>query len=62
MDKLKQLLGSRKFWAAFVGLALVITRAYAPDFPIGEAELANLLYLLMAYILGVAIEDGGRKM
>ena len=51
MDKLKQLLGSRKFWAAFVGLALVITRAYAPDFPIGEAELANLLYLLMAYIL-----------
>jgi hypothetical protein len=58
MDKTRQLLTSRKFWAALVGLALVVIKAYRPDFPIQEEQLANVIYLLVAYVLGTALEDG----
>lgn len=58
MNKLKQLLASRKFWAALVGLALVIVKAYRPDFPLAEEQVTHLVYVLAAYILGVALEDG----
>lgn len=58
MDKFKQLLGSRKFWAALIGLGLVVLKAFRPDFPLGEEQLTNLVYVLVAYILGVALEDG----
>jgi hypothetical protein len=51
-------LRSRKFWAALVGLGLVIVKAYQPDFPIAEEQLTSLVYVLVAYILGVALEDG----
>jgi hypothetical protein len=34
MEKFKLLLGSRKFWAAMVSLALVIVKAFFPDFPL----------------------------
>jgi hypothetical protein len=33
MEKLKQLLASRKFWAAVFGLALIIIKAFKPDYP-----------------------------
>lgn len=58
MDKLKLLLASRKFWAALVGLVLMIIKAWKPDFPIEEEPLADILALLAAYILGTALEDG----
>ena len=58
MDKLKLLLASRKFWAALVGLALMIIKAWKPDFPLDEEPLAGILALLAAYILGTALEDG----
>jgi hypothetical protein len=57
--KLITLLGSRKFWAALIGLALIILKTYSPGFPISEGELTNLIYVLIAYILGTAIEDHG---
>jgi len=56
MNKLLALFTSRKFWAAFIGLALLIIKAFKPDFPIAEAELTNMVYLLVAYILGTAID------
>jgi hypothetical protein len=59
-DKLKQLLASRKFWAALIGLALVVLKSYQPDFPLNEEQVTNLVYVLVAYILGTAIEDNGR--
>lgn len=57
MDKLKMLVKSRKFWAAIVGLGLIVTKAFDPNFPISEAEITNLVYVLVAYILGTGLED-----
>lgn len=58
MTKLKFLLSSRKFWAALIGLALVIIKAFQPDFPVEEEQLTSIVYVLIAYILGTGIEDG----
>lgn len=58
-SKLIYLLKSRKFWAALVGLALIVLRAFKPDFPLDEEAVTNLVYVLIAYILGTAIEDSG---
>jgi len=60
MSKLKHLLASRKFWAALIGLALVIIKAWKPDFPLAEDQLTGVVYVLVAYILGTGIEDGLR--
>lgn len=58
MDKLFSLLKSRKFWAALVGLMFVFMgeRANVP-----MDQLVNAVYILVAYILGTALEDGLRK-
>jgi hypothetical protein len=56
--KFIQLLGSRKFWAAFIGLALVIIKAWRPDFPLAEDQLVGVVWVLVAYILGTGLEDG----
>lgn len=58
MEKMKQLLASRKFWAALCGLVLMVVRAYTPGFPLEAEPLAGILALLAAYILGTALEDG----
>lgn len=58
MEKVKQLLGSRKFWAALIGLVLVIVKAWQPEFPLGEEQLTGVVYVLVAYIVGTGIEDG----
>jgi hypothetical protein len=58
MEKFKQLLGSRKFWAALIGLVLVVLKAWHPDFPLAEEQLTGVIYVLVAYILGTGLEDG----
>ena len=60
MDKLKSLLKSRKFWAALAALVLVVIKQYVPDFPVDETQAQNITFVLMAYILGTALEDGLR--
>lgn len=59
-SKLKLLLTSRKFWAAFVGLAVVVLKGFYPDLPLEEDQIAGLVYVLIAYIVGTAVEDGLR--
>jgi uncharacterized membrane protein YdjX (TVP38/TMEM64 family) len=59
MNKWIQLIGSRKFWAAVVGMVLVVIRTAFPDFPLEDESLIGMLSVLAAYILGVAIEDNG---
>ncbi len=56
MEKWKDLLRSRKFWAMLIGLILMVVKAYRPDFPLEEEQLSGMVALLVAYILGVAIE------
>jgi len=58
MQKLLELLKSRKFWAALVGLGVVVVKAYRPDFPLSEQQITDLVYLLVAFILGTGIESG----
>jgi hypothetical protein len=58
MSKFKLLLASRKFWAALIGLVLIILKAWHPDFPLAEEELTNIVYVIVAYIMGTGIEDG----
>ena len=58
MNKLKLLLGSRKFWAALIGLALVIVKVFRPDFPLEPEQLTAVVWVIVAYILGTGIEDG----
>lgn len=58
MSKFKQLLGSRKFWAALVGLAMVLVTHFVPDFPIAEEQVLALVLVVVSYILGTALEDG----
>jgi hypothetical protein len=54
--KLKAMLASRIFWAALVGLGTVVARSAFPAFPLEEEALANVLYLIAAYIFGEAVE------
>ena len=62
LEKLKNLLASRKFWAALIGLALLVLKAFKPDIPVTEEQATSIVYILVAYILGTAIEDNGRPL
>lgn len=57
MEKILALLKSRKFWAALVGLVGVFLGERA-GIPLDQ--LANAVYIIVAYVLGVALEDGLR--
>jgi hypothetical protein len=56
-NKLKELLKSRKFWAAFVGLGMVIVKAVDPKFPLEDSAVTSLVYIIVAYILGTGLSD-----
>ncbi len=58
MNKWKQLLCSRKFWAAVIGLVFLVIKAFYPDFPLEGDEVIGVLTVLSAYIFGTALEDG----
>jgi uncharacterized membrane protein YqjE len=62
MSKVKQLLGSRKFWAAMIGLVLVVIKAFDPEFPLEAEQLTGIVWVLVAYIMGTGIEDGLSRM
>ena len=56
---LVRLFKSRKFWAMAVGLIVLVVREVDPDIPLpDEGQLSNMAWLIAAYILGVAVEDG----
>lgn len=60
-QKLKDLLASRKFWAALIGLGVIVLKAYRADFPLSEAAITDLVYVLAAYIIGTGVESGLRR-
>ena len=57
MNKLLSLLKSRKFWASVVGLVLIIIRSFDPNFPIPDADLTKIVFVIVAYVLGTGLED-----
>lgn len=59
-NKFLGLFSSRKFWAAFFGCLLIVIKEFYPDFPLESEQIANIVYLLIAYITGVAVEDAGK--
>jgi len=63
MAKLRQLFGSRKFWALVVGLAYFIVGQLQPDIASklpAQEQAIGIVVLIVGYILGTAIEDGLR--
>ncbi len=60
MDTLYALLKSRKFWAAVIGLLLILARNFIPNFlPFTDADITAVMFVLISYILGTALEDAG---
>ena len=47
---------SRKFWAAGIGLLVIIITAFLPGFPDIQQPLTDVALLVSAYILGTAAE------
>ena len=59
VSKILTIFRSRKFWAAFIGLVFVFLEEFVPDFPFEATQVEQFVFLLIAYIIGVAIEDAG---
>jgi hypothetical protein len=54
---MKPLLTSRKFWAALVGLILVVLHNFVKDLPLSDQAITDAVYILVAYILGTGLSD-----
>lgn len=57
MDKLLQLIQSRKFWAAVAGLLVMF---FGDRAGVDAVALGGAIATIIAYILGTALEDGLR--
>ncbi len=53
-NKLVELLKSRKFWAAVIGLVVVFAGDRAG---VGSQQLTEAVVLIVTYILGTAVES-----
>jgi hypothetical protein len=51
------LIRSRKFWASIAGLLLVTVQAFVPDFPLDAEQVTNVIYVIVAFIIGSGLED-----
>lgn len=60
-SKFLLVLKSRKFWATLIGTVFVVLDEVFPAFPLSADQVTDLIYLLIAYILGTAIEDAGAR-
>jgi hypothetical protein len=57
MNILLSLIKSRKFWAAVAGLVLIVVQAFIPDFPLDAEAVTNVIYVVVAFIIGTGLED-----
>ncbi len=60
-NKFLALLKSRKFWAALIGVVVMVVKQYEPNFPLSEEQITNLVMVVIAYIIGTSLEDGLRS-
>ncbi|MBU2177490.1 MAG: hypothetical protein KJ556_20550 [Gammaproteobacteria bacterium] len=55
---IKALLQDKKFWAALVGLVMVVVSAVNPEFKLDEAALVAAIVMFISYVLSVGIDPG----
>jgi ABC-type Na+ efflux pump permease subunit len=55
---MKDLLGSRKFWAAVFMVMLVVLSGFFPSFSMDAEHAASLAVVIVAYLVGVAVDPG----
>lgn len=55
---MKDLLLSRKFWAALLVLAVIVVSAFSPGFDMDTDAAAGLVVIAVSYIVGVAVDPG----
>ena len=55
---MKYLLTSRKFWAALIGLLVIVLAAFVTGFEIDQERGASLAVVVVSYIIGVAVDPG----
>lgn len=55
---MKDLFLSRKFWVALLMIVLVIISAFVPQFKLDAETAAGFAIVIVAYILGVAVDPG----
>lgn len=60
VNKLLCVLRSRKFWAAVIGTVFVVLDEFVPTFPLDSVQVTNIVYMIVAYIIGVALDDAGQ--
>ena len=59
MAKLVRVFRSRKFWAALIGTIFVVLNELVPEFPLDAEQVTSIVYMMVAYIIGTAIDDAG---
>jgi hypothetical protein len=52
-------LKSRKFWALIIGAVLIAVHQYVRQLPLSDAQITDIAYLLIAFIIGTGLEDAG---
>lgn len=55
---MKDLFVSRKFWAAFLMLAVAVVSAFVPSFQLDGDTAAGLAVIVVSYLVGVSIDPG----
>lgn len=56
-NKFFRLFKSRKFWASLVAISVTVAGVFIPEFPLDEEQVMKVVGVLVAFILGTAIED-----
>jgi uncharacterized protein involved in cysteine biosynthesis len=54
-----KVLSSKKFWAAVVGVVVVMVTNFIPE--IDETALTEIVTLIVAYIVGQGLADFGKE-
>jgi hypothetical protein len=55
---MKDLLTSRKFWALVIGLLVLFTAHFFPNFQLDEEATIGLVVVVASYVVGTAIDPG----
>jgi len=55
-DNFRAVLRSHKFWSLVAGLLVILLKSFWPNFPVTEAQITDLVFILGTLILGSGIQ------